>query len=256
MASRAPHPLAEAICELAAPPGAPTYLRLQAYGGDNNGVHAPSFAVLLHLRPRHHAAGLEIAVHCAMAEAEEDGFVSCTLAPEAGVLYAVPQTAAGIDGFVQDLINTGSWEFQGDTRSLRLHTRPNGASWSKVQLQLCAAAEVGVARGPDWVRLRFPPLFSVSALDTICPATVLNDSVAYDLEQREGAQPKDSKEVFQRTFRELRDSAWRPRLPACSDRPAASAAARPCQRPRWHPLRQCMRLITDPAAGAHAAGSC
>jgi hypothetical protein len=209
MASSAPHSLAEAICELAAPPQEPTYLRLQAYHGDT-----PSFAVVvLHLRPRHHAAGLEIAVHCAVVEEEE--LVYYVDAAEAGVLYAVEQTAAGIEAFVQDLITTGSWEYEGDTNSLRLYTTPDAANWSKVDLQLCAATAVHASR-QQGVRLSFPPPFIVSARGTICSAAVHNGSDAYNEEQQalmqqphqrpRGILP-DSKEVFQRTFRALRDSA-------------------------------------------------
>lgn len=55
-ASQAPHPLAEAIAELAAPPLRPSYIRIQLYHMFEF-IEESSVTLLLHVRPRHLAAG-------------------------------------------------------------------------------------------------------------------------------------------------------------------------------------------------------
>jgi hypothetical protein len=85
MASRAPHPLAEAICELAAPWLAPTYCKIIVLREDG----VDWLALVLHVRPRAHAAGLEIAVHAGKATSSDDMGGECTV-NVAAPLYAVP----------------------------------------------------------------------------------------------------------------------------------------------------------------------
>jgi hypothetical protein len=196
----APHPLAEAICELAAPPLAPTYLRLQACRGDT-----PSFAVVLHLRPRHHAAGLESAVHCAAANVEVEGIACYVHAAEAGALYAVPQTAAGIEAFVADLINTGSWETGYGDQTLCLPERYyRFDSWSAIQVQLCAASSVVATSRPyaGCVVLKFPMPFQVSTDESVCCVRVQNASSNYARQQEALKLPQPQRD------QQLRQLQW------------------------------------------------
>ena len=58
-ASRAPHPLAEAVCELAAPPLQPTFLKLfLTHNRSDHEEHnyKATLALLLHVRPRLHGS--------------------------------------------------------------------------------------------------------------------------------------------------------------------------------------------------------
>lgn len=102
MANQAPHDLAVAVAELAAPRLAPSYcvVELQSLH------YGRTLVLLLSVRPRPMAAGLEIAVHAGCPFDEE-----CSQADlwVAGAVHAVPQTDAGIRAFVAHLTAAGAW---------------------------------------------------------------------------------------------------------------------------------------------------
>ena len=165
-------------------------------------------------------------------EAVDEDYEECKIyLPEAGALYAVQQSAAGIDGFVQDLINTGSWETENGDQMLLLPETYRGYpdGWSGVQVQLCAASSVVATSRPNaaCAVLKFPMPFEASAEQSVCHAYVQNASSEYARQQaalkksaaqqaqlQAGGGPAaaardapDSKEVFEQKFQQLRASA-------------------------------------------------
>ena len=105
------HPLAEAICELAAPPHQPCYIRLQAV----NRSYDPAQCLVLHVRPRPHAAGLEVAAYPGwlLSSDGEDGFDLIGLRRR-GARYALPASSGGLAEFAADLLAAGPCDASGD----------------------------------------------------------------------------------------------------------------------------------------------
>lgn len=167
--------LAEAICELAAPRLQPCFIRLQEYteGGCAALVvamctlelgltpcsgcpdclchpqqtslllplplaDAPMQTVLLHVRPRHLAAGLEIAVYSGYVQYADEDEVACAMNTE-GTVYAVPRTEAGLERFAADLTAAGPeyWSAYGAwTLAIPLGCSDLDHSWREVALHL------------------------------------------------------------------------------------------------------------------------
>lgn len=182
--SRAPHPLAEAIAELAAPPVAESFLFIHP---------EDSFrALLLHLRPRRLAAGLEASVRCGRLF-DLEGQPKCEL-HRSGPVFAVSsvplacgarqhaELAADIDGFVAELVEA-SWTYRIDFGvCLQLPERASelsgsyARSWQRVELLLLPTAALGAAPlAGDHISLRLP------AIDdpVLCASFVDGRSVAY-----------------------------------------------------------------------------
>lgn len=106
----------------------------------------PTLLLLLHVRPRQLAAGLEVAVYSGSAEDEEGGTASMDLdAP----VFAVPRTQAGLERFVANLIAAGP-ECLAEDGSARLALPTKHTSWNRgwmsVQLDLLPPSEVQGAR--------------------------------------------------------------------------------------------------------------
>ena len=150
MANAAPHDLALAAAELAAPRLAPSACVLQVWSvaGDL------SLVLLLRIRPREAAAGLEIAVHSGVPE--DDIADPTAVMTMHGALYDVPATAAGIDRWVEALVATGAWGWDHPTSSrcrLQLSPYTNVFNWSIVTMQLLDPSCLGMAATPGDRRL-------------------------------------------------------------------------------------------------------
>ena len=184
MAGRcAPHPLAELICELVAPPLAPSYLRVQA-----SDEGSPTQVLLVHVCRRREAAGAEAAVYGGYAE-DDNGRQLC-LSPQ-GPLYALPDDAAGLAAFATDLVSLAATVFHarwGEFMQLQLPVRsdrPEYApmAWESVTVGLLdpsvvqalplAPALPNDPQGPRY-RLRVPPCWDRS----IFVATEIEDGAA------------------------------------------------------------------------------
>lgn len=96
-ASRAAHPLAEAIVELAVPPVKEAYITLRA--ASSGGI---TRALLLHVRPGP-GPGLQVALHSGVRTRDQEGSNTFGFRV-AGGAFDVPTSAAGIGGFVADLL--------------------------------------------------------------------------------------------------------------------------------------------------------
>lgn len=125
MANRAPHDLAVAVAQLAAPRLAPSYCIVELQSGHCG----RPLVLLLSIRPRPLSAGLEIAVHAGQhgCPFDEDVHGQVTLWV-AGALHAVPETAAGIHEFVAGLTAAGAWGSPENEQPVKLQLR-SMASW-------------------------------------------------------------------------------------------------------------------------------
>jgi hypothetical protein len=152
MHSRAPHPLAEAICELAAPAAPPLYCRLTVMQ-DNE----LAFGLLLHVRPRRVAVGLEISVH-RCEQLDENAAVEGTydVLDVEGQLHSVSASAAALDTFARDLVQTYSWHSIEDMEvcSLQLPDMPNvwSPGWRFAEVGLWRVSDANVS----WRRSTYP----------------------------------------------------------------------------------------------------
>ena len=102
----------------------------------------PTLTVLLHVRPRPLAAGLEIAVYSGSAEDEE-----CCSAymDRQGMLFGVPRTQAGLERFAASLVDAGPEEHgENGPGTLALPAKHDKWSrgWYRVQLDLLLPEEV------------------------------------------------------------------------------------------------------------------
>ncbi|PRW44895.1 DNA polymerase III subunit delta [Chlorella sorokiniana] len=151
------HHLAEAICELAAPPLQPSFIRLVARQGD-----FPSLTLLLHVRPRQLVAGAEVAVYSGNAEDEE---ATVARVSRRGNIFALRQTQAGLEQFVSDLIDTSpeEWDDRPCKLALPLKHSPYSEAWDSMQIQLLPPSDVQLRAGgsvsPHHVRLSLPSVF-------------------------------------------------------------------------------------------------
>ena len=142
----------------------------------------PTHLLLLHVRPRALAAGLEVAVHSGVAEDEE---ATGARMGRHGTLYAVPRTPAGLEAFAADLLATSpvEWDDSGPNRmALPTRAQPNDCGWDSVSLDLLPPSKVRASarRGPhgtSWVELSMPTFHGDS--DACGDAKVSNPSAAY-----------------------------------------------------------------------------
>lgn len=220
------HQLAEAICELAAPPLQPSFIRILAHQGD-----LPALTLLLHVHPRPLAAGLEIAVYSGFAELEENGQeATSTRISRHGAVYAVPCTPAGMEQFVSDLValSPGEWG-DGEVCQLELpRVSPVQEEWTSVVLHLLPPSAVQARphegpQPPSPTRLRVGMPTALFPDEALAAAEVDNRAARYASSQealrqaaaastgsRSGAaaaarpQP-DSQTEFQAKYRRLRD---------------------------------------------------
>lgn len=208
-----PHELAEAICELAAPPHRPCWIRVQVRSlrtslrlklqlapaqpvlaalppslpsqplqARNQGF--PSQLLLLHVRLRAPAAGLEVVAHYGMTEDEEGTRARVS---SNGALYVVPRTAAGLEAFAPDALAPRpiEWDDNGPCRML-LPTEPRmwDGSWDAVDLDLLPPAQVQAvqqaAHGRTWAKVSLPMYFDSGAP---AGASVANPSADYTRSQ-------------------------------------------------------------------------
>lgn len=239
-ASRAPHPLAEAICELAAPPMPPMWLVLSAQ---------PQH-VLFHLRPRRHAAGLEVSSYLAIPEGPLGDTI---LAERTGLQHAVPGTAAGIRSFCQLLVEHAQWPpadpgagYAPATLCLK------SLNWEEATLSVYPGADVQLswpAGEQDW-RASLPRW-------PISQAVVANESAAYAGTQQAlrqaagqqggaaaaaGGRRPDSEPKFRLKYERLRGEAM--------ERLAAALAAQIQLACRWRGTAQPpVAQEQEPAAG-------
>ena len=172
------HYLAEAICELAAPPLQPSFIRLVARQGDD-----PNLAILLHVRPHQLSAGLEVAAYSGIAQGEEATEVHIR---RQGTVFAVRQSQAGLEQFVADLITTSPEEY--DDRACKLllpfEYSKYGAAWDSMQLDLLAPSEVqlGAPVGPGMLRVSLPSVFQTEG--RAAAVEVENRAAIYGWRQR------------------------------------------------------------------------
>ncbi|KAL4422499.1 hypothetical protein ABPG75_008696 [Micractinium tetrahymenae] len=226
-ASRAPHPLAEAICELAAPPLRPTVLRMMARHGDYL-----TATLLLRIRPRPLAAGLEVAVHSGVSDTEEGEQAVLSLA---GVLYGLASTDEGIQTFARDILRCqGKLYSEAAGTDFSFHLRETAFSvfycgWDSVALDLYSPEAITVteatAGSPAFRRsnlcFHMPEVFGWSE-HCLAGAEVENDAELYLSEQRRlhrqmfgtavaarpaSSEQPDSDAVRLATYRPLRDTA-------------------------------------------------
>lgn len=104
----------------------------------------PNQLLLLHVRPRRLAAGLEIAVYSGSLQDEE---ASTGRMDQEGTVYAVPRTQAGLEQFAADLAASGpeTWNDYSDyPAKLPLPTKYNSweCGWSSVGLDLLPPSAV------------------------------------------------------------------------------------------------------------------
>ncbi len=173
------HYLAESICELAAPPLQPSFIRLVAHHGDY-----PTLVLLLHVRPRQLAAGIEVAVYSGTAEDEEGTQADVS---RQGAVFAVQQTQAGLEQFAADLIASSPEEYDDGAGPCQLtlplyHSAVAGAAWDSVQLHLLPPSTVQASAqqgqlSPDWLSIVMPTLFTPR--EALAAAEVRNRATAY-----------------------------------------------------------------------------
>lgn len=106
------HHLAEAICELAAPALQPSWIKLEA---TSTWYQGPGQCLVLHVRPRRLAAGLEVAAYTGWA-ADEEGALMCLR--RRGLLFALPTTDSGLARFAADVLAAGPYDTNDDGDSV------------------------------------------------------------------------------------------------------------------------------------------
>ncbi|KAL4440623.1 hypothetical protein ABPG75_003624 [Micractinium tetrahymenae] len=191
MAARhAPLPLAELICELAAPEQQPTILKVQAVHED-----IPTHTLALHIRPCPHAAGLEAAVHAGSAVNEEGNVAE--LASD-GALLAWDETVGSFTALrLPEEHMSEMWQ----------------PGWDRVELELYPPEAVALAAGFEpasegRANVRFPLRVGPSLLAS---AAVANAAPSYAREQRQLKQARsgraDSEEAYRAKHRRLQEEA-------------------------------------------------
>lgn len=207
--SRAPHPLAEAIADLAAPPVAETYLII--HPGVRNEYGYP--VLLLHLRPRRVAAGLEASVRCCRSLVIDEDW--CCELWQSGPVFAVSSLplACGaqqrdIDSFAAELLEAG-WHFS-DGINVQLHLPERACEysttgtaehlpWQRIHLQLMpAAAFEAVAAPVDRVRLHLRGAEPNSAAPVVVSQSCVQGcSIPYARHQAEARQERQERSMLQ-----------------------------------------------------------
>ncbi|PRW45075.1 TRANSPARENT TESTA 12-like [Chlorella sorokiniana] len=110
----------------------------------------PTLTVLLHIRPRPLAAGLEIAVYTGHAEDEE---CNSAYLGRQGILFAVPRTQAGLERFASNLVDGASEGFgQDGPGTLALPAKHDKwyRGWCRVQLDMLLPEEVQASLKVRW----------------------------------------------------------------------------------------------------------
>lgn len=180
------HQLAEAICELAAPPLHPSYVKLSAFfGGHESYQH-----LVLHIRPRHLAAGLEVAVYAGyMSGVEDDATLRLK---RRGALYAVPLASSGLAQLAADLLAASPCDADGEGQLFSFLLPRDGYSptWFAVRCDLFDPADVQAstlpprdAQGEPFLGLSFPSSFADDT-KALASAEVCNHSEGYAHRQK------------------------------------------------------------------------
>lgn len=102
----------------------------------------PTLTVLLHVRPRPLATGLEIAMYSGAADDEE---CNSAYMDRQGIVFAVPRTQAGLERFAASLVDVGPEGHGENSRgTMALPTEHDKWSrgWCRVQLDLLLPEEV------------------------------------------------------------------------------------------------------------------
>lgn len=251
----AAHPLAEAICELAAPGLQPSYIRLLALYEE-----PAAQCLVLHVRPRRLAAGLEVAAYSGICVDDERSMMRLL---RRGALFAAPSTRGGLAQLAADLLAACPIELEYNDQplgfGLPLALQAHAAAWRSARGDLFDPAEVQASElAPDFagdvraLGLTFPsPSAECRAL-----ASVVVKNAAADYEQtqlvdrgRAGAAQLDSRAEFERRYHQLRDATMA-RLTA-----GLEALLRQAARYRGsieHPLPRAQQA---PAAGGEQPGN-
>jgi hypothetical protein len=198
MMSRAPHPLAEAICDLAAPPLQATVLRLQTIE-----ITDRILTVVCYIRQRGKGPDLEVSVYSGVQDPwdDDEGF------PEAndvvvgafGKLFTVRNSAAELSAFAADLLKADVEELDHETEEtckllLPLRIQHGGAGWHTISLQLFSATDVEATllaeprEGRDMLHLKLPvggPMQASQSYKALASMSISNRSVFYAREQEE-----------------------------------------------------------------------
>ncbi|KAL4422514.1 hypothetical protein ABPG75_008711 [Micractinium tetrahymenae] len=101
-------------------------------------MHGMIETLVLRIRPRPLAAGLEVAVYSGVSETQEGDEA---VLDRAGALYAVPATAEGIRAFAHTLVHSSAGtesDMLDDNNGFRLEEAPHAFTygWESVQLDL------------------------------------------------------------------------------------------------------------------------
>lgn len=215
MANAAPHDLALAVADLAAPRLAPSACVVQLLSAN----WQPRAVLLLRIRPRELAAGLEIAVHSGDPAGATDAEMSVR-----GALYDVPATPAGIQRFADDLVGGGGWgcadaSLRDDYGRLKLQLSPvdDGPNWRGVVISLTDPSYLWISGRPnnaDFFSLYWPhPTNGVDAR-VLGFSDVSSEAFMYTHEQhrlrsrrgRARAAAPDSPVVYREKRRQLVDA--------------------------------------------------
>ena len=232
------HPLAEAICELAAPALQPSWIKLVA---TSTWYRGPGQCLVLHMRPRRLAAGLEVIAYTGWAENDESTVMRLR---RRGLLFALPPTDSGLARFAADVLAAGPYDTNDDGDSVGsfvLSQQPTVyPAWKAARCDLLDAAHVWAAALPPEAAdeytagLSFPspyalpnegrlPLASVEVDNSSASYVDGQDTLKRNKWKRENsaevaaavpaarpdimqAEP-DSPEQYQRRYRQLRDES-------------------------------------------------
>ena len=224
-ASRAAHPLAEAIADLAAPPLAPSYLRVQLHG-----LHGPCLALILHVHPRPRAAGLEVAV---LSGNTTEGQPEVTALHAAhGQLFAPAPTSAGLQAFAEDLIAVGAWGVDANTGEpwrlcLPASQHLWSSCWHNLELALASPQDVTTSRAPaaaggaapgagpaggagagGGLHIRFPDFYGpwLAQVQLRCKCAEYAHEQAMRKRMPAARLQPDSDEVYEATYSRLREA--------------------------------------------------
>lgn len=107
--------------------------------------------LLLHVRPRRLAAGIEVAVYHGITQDEEAtvGYLCWE-----GTLFAVPRTQAGLEQFAADVLQTSPDDYDGlDVVKMELPAHSTDTSWSSVQLDLLAPGLLRASERVRWAKV-------------------------------------------------------------------------------------------------------
>lgn len=142
---------------------------------------AAALTLLLHVRPRTLAGGVEVAVYSGVAEEEDAEVVRIG---RHGSIFAVQQTQAGLERFAADLVATSPEAWDEDMPfKLELPTEHNvgTAAWDSVQLLLLPPSAVQVSAHearPSWLCVTVPAAI-IAPESAVTAAEVRKRATAY-----------------------------------------------------------------------------